>query len=88
MKRSILAATLSGAVIGGIVAGAVLVTPRADYVSRSTAIPLTSPLRSPGPDYFWESVPLGGGRGQWVKRPAGHVETFYTDIGVSPSNQW
>lgn len=78
-------------------AGAVLfagaVTPMAISVARalspqSTAIPLTSPLRSPGPDYFWESVPFGGGRGEWRQRPAGWQDPFYPPLGLSPSNTW
>ena len=89
LKPKFLAIVSGFAIAGGAVAVGVAVTqPRAASVSRSTPIPLTSPLRSPGPDYFWEPIPLTGGRGEWRKRPAGWQDPIYPPIGLDPSNTW
>ena len=77
--------------VGAILfAGAV--TPMAISVSRALSPQSTAAqsraLTSPGSNYFWENVPLGGGRGEWRQRPAGWQDPIYPPIGLSPSNQW
>lgn len=65
MKRSIFAAVASGLTLGGIVAGAVLIAPLADSVSRSSASstarisqqPPLSPSGLPGP-IIWDREQL------------------------------